>query len=292
MRRTKWLRTFASAALAALFGMTSVVEAAPAFRAAASAGKGLSPEFRSATSASAPGIAFQSAASAATNTTSLAVNLPSGTAENDVMIAAISVRPYTATITAPSGWTLVRRVNFTTLQTSSLAVYRKVATSSEASSFTWSFSGNTYAAGGIQSFSGVDTSNPVNVENGQGTSESLSHATPSVTTTVANAMLVTAHSFPSSTSWTPPSGMTEGFDVQYGSSGGPGQSIEANYGLQTVAGATGAKTATAAGDSNYIDPGTTHILALKPAQPVLTLGLPSGTTTNDVMIASVSVRPS
>ena len=39
------------------------------------------------------------------------------------MIAGISVRPYTATITAPSGWTLVRRVDFTTLQTGSLAVY-------------------------------------------------------------------------------------------------------------------------------------------------------------------------
>src|SRR5882724_9936191 len=117
----------------------------------------------------------------------------SGTAANDVMIASISVRPYTATITAPTGWTLVRRVNYTSLQTSSLAVYRRVATSSEASSFTWSFSGATYGAGGIQSFTGVDTASPVNVEAGQAVGEGMSFATPSVTTTVANAMLVSAH---------------------------------------------------------------------------------------------------
>lgn len=289
----KSLTSWGRAALgAALLGAVSMVLAAPpAFRAASSAAKGLSPEFRAASSAAAPGIAFRSASSAATNTQSLAVSLPSGTTTSDVMIAAISVRPYTATITAPSGWTLVRRVNFTTLQTSSLAVYRKVATSSESSSFTWSFSGATYAAGGIQSFTGVDTTNPVDVENGQGTSEGLTHATPSVTTTVANAMLVTAHSFPSSTTWTPPSGMTEGIDVQYGTfTDGQGQSLEANYAIQTIAGATGAKTATADGSANA-DPGTTHILALKPATPVLNVALPSGTAANDVMIAAVAFRP-
>src|SRR5258706_3486540 len=244
---TKSLTSWGRAALAAaLWGAACVaMAAAPSFRAASSAAKGMSRELRAASSASARGIAFRAAASAATTTGPLSVSLPSGTAANDVMIAAISVRPYTATITAPTGWTLVRRVNYTSLQTSSLADYRRVATSSEASSFTWTFSGATYGAGGIQSFSGVDTTSPVNVENGQGTPEGMTHATPSVTTTVANTMLVTAHSFPSSTTWTPPSGMTEGFDAQFQPVGaGVGQSIEANYAVQTVAGATTAKTAT------------------------------------------------
>jgi len=291
-RKSVWASWRRAALGVVLLGVVSMVLAAPpAFRAASSAAKGLSPEFRAASSAAAPGISFRAASSAATNTQSLAVSLPSGTAANDVMIAAISVRPYTATITAPSGWTLVRRVNYTSLQTSSLAVYRKVATSSESSSFTWSFSGATYAAGGIQSFTGVDTTAPIDVENGQGTPESLSHATPSVTTTVANAMLVTAHSFPSSTTWTPPTGMTEGIDVQYGTfTDGQGQSLEANYAIQTVAGATGAKTATADGSANA-DPGTTHILALKPATPVLNVPVPSGTSANDVMVAAVAFRP-
>src|SRR5258706_12375761 len=213
---TKSLTSWGRAALAAvLMGAACVaMAAAPALRAASSAAKGMSPEFRAASSASAPGIAFRAAASAATNTQSLAVGLPSGTAANDVMIAAISVRPYTATITAPTGWTLVRRVSYTSLQTSSLAVYRRVATASEASSFTWTFSGATYGAGGIQSFSGVDTASPVNVENGQGTPEGMTHATPSATTPGANKMLSTADAFPSSTTCTPPSGMTEGFDIQ------------------------------------------------------------------------------
>ena len=56
---------------------------------------------------------FRAAASAgvATGVTSFTVNKPTGTQENDVMIAAIAIRPYTATISAPSGWTLVRRTN-------------------------------------------------------------------------------------------------------------------------------------------------------------------------------------
>src|SRR5258706_9875470 len=150
----KSLTSWGWAALAAvLMGAACVAMAAgPSFRAASSAAKGMSPEFRAASSASAPGIAFRAAASAATNTQSLAVGLPSGTAANDVMIAAISVRPYTATITAPSGWTLVRRVNYTSLQTSSLALYKRVATASEASSFTWNFSTPTYVAVGVHRF--------------------------------------------------------------------------------------------------------------------------------------------
>src|SRR5438105_1748374 len=112
---------------------------------------------------------------------------------------------------------------------------------------------------GAQSASGVSTASPTNVATGQGTPADMTHATPSITTTVANAMLVTAHSFPSSTTWTPPSGMTEGFDAQYQPvAAGVGQSIEANYAVQTLAGATGAKTATAAGAAvDYSDPGTT-----------------------------------
>jgi hypothetical protein len=131
----------------------------------------------------------------------LSIDRPAGTAANDVLVAAISVRPSSSTITPPSGWTLVRRVNNTAGQTSSLAVYRKVAGSSEPSTFSWDVSGAAYAAGGLQAFANVDTVNPINVENGQATVSSLSHATPSISTTVANAMIVTAHSFTTSTTW-------------------------------------------------------------------------------------------
>ena len=46
------------------------------------------------------------------------------------MVAAIAIRPNTASITA-SGWTLVRRINNTNTNPNSLAVYYKVAGTSE-----------------------------------------------------------------------------------------------------------------------------------------------------------------
>ena len=46
-------------------------------------------------------------------------------------------------------------------------------------------------------FYGIDTTTPVNVENGQSTPNSTSHSTPDVTTTVNNTIVVTAHSFTS-----------------------------------------------------------------------------------------------
>ncbi|HLF79735.1 MAG TPA: RHS repeat-associated core domain-containing protein [Dehalococcoidia bacterium] len=127
-------------------------------------------------------IAFRAASSAgaASGVTSLVVNKPSGVAQNDVMVASIAVRPKTAVITPPSGWTLVRRSNNSNSNTNSLAVYTKVAGSSEPSSYTWTFDTSTGSAGGIQAFSGVDTTTPVNVETGHNSPSGLTHAAGAV----------------------------------------------------------------------------------------------------------------
>lgn len=210
-------------------------------------------------------IAFRAAASAAapSGTLSLSVNVPTGTTASDVMVASIAVRPNTAAITAPAGWTLVRRVDNASATASSLAVYYRVAGASEPANYTWTFSTSTGSAGGIQTFSNVDTAAPINVDAGQNTANGLTHTTPSVTTTVANAMLVTSHDFSSSATWTPPAGMNEAFDTASVTvPNTAGISIEGNYVLQPAAGATGTKGATA---SNDADVGNAHILALKPA---------------------------
>ena len=107
------------------------------------------------TSLAAP--AFRAAASRAAASGSLVINKPTGTVQNDVMVASIAVRPNTATITAPSGWTLVRRTDNTNSNPNSLATYYKVAGSSEPTSYTWTLGSSAGAAGGIQSFSGVNT---------------------------------------------------------------------------------------------------------------------------------------
>jgi PKD repeat protein len=258
-----------------------VTDGRPAFRAAASGSYG-------------PGIGFRAASSAATNTSSLSINRPAGTAVNDAMIASINVRPSSATIAAPTGWALVRRIDNAAGQTSlSLAVFHKVAGAGEPASYTWNVSGATWAVGGIQSFVNVDAVNPIDVENGQATPGGFTHATPSVTTTVANTMVVSSHTFATSTTWTPPTGMTEAFDVQFQPvTTNQGQSLEGNYVAQAAAGATGTKSATAAGGSGGEDIGATHILALRPNAPVLGIERPAGTSADDVMIASISARPS
>jgi hypothetical protein len=207
-------------------------------------------------------ITFRSAASADASSGSLTMNRPSGTTADDVMIAAIAVRPETGTITAPSGWTLIRRTNNANLNENSLALYYKVAGSSEPSNYTWSFSTSTGSAGGILTFYNVREDDPINVENGQNTASGLSHAAPSVTTTTTNAMLVTCHAFSSAATWSPPAGMTEVFDTASETvPNAGGISIECNRATQAGAGSTGAKTATA---SNDVDVGNAQIVALNP----------------------------
>ncbi|HEX9833054.1 MAG TPA: DUF6701 domain-containing protein, partial [Mycobacterium sp.] len=194
----------------------------------------------------------------------LIIPKPTGTVSGDFMVAAIGVRDDSVTITPPSGWTLVRRMNQGSGSDNSLAIYTKAAGGSEPATYTWNISGSNYsdAVGGIQSFSGVDTTNgPVNAEDGQSTSSSTSHATPDITPTVANTMLVTSHTFASSRTWTAPSGMTEAYDTaSLPVSNSAGQSIIGSYQPHIFL-ATGSKTATASGSS---DTGNAHILALRP----------------------------
>jgi hypothetical protein len=229
------------------------------------------------------------------------VRKPAGTVAGDVMIASIAFGLDTPTITPPTGWTLIRRITSSSKTTGfdSMAIYYRVADASDASvsSYYFTISGGASNSwvGAIQSFSGVDTSNPIDVESGQVTGVGLTHATPSVTTTGTNRLIVTTHAvYAGNLTWTPPAGMTETLDFK-GGKVSPGWSVETNYVLQAAAGATGIKTATASGPSPTYG-GLTHILALRPAASggssnTLTINKPAGVVQNDVMIASISVGP-
>jgi len=201
---------------------------------------------------------------------SLTINKPAGTIQNDVMIAPIGFSPNTLTITPPAGWTLVRRVDNANANANSLAVYRLTAGAAEPASYTWTFSAAGYLAGGIATFSGVDTTTPIDVENGNCTqagscaTATLTHRASAVTTTVTNTMVVSSHTYSSAGTWAAPGGMTEAVDVQHGD-----QSLEMNYVLQAGAGSTGNKDATA---STQADVGNAHVLALRSASTVPTPG--------------------
>ncbi len=236
---------------------------------------------------SASGITLRGASSgsAASGVLTLTINVPPGTTTNDAMVASIAIRPSAAAITPPAGWALVRRMD--NGASNSLAIYGKVATASEPASYSWTFSASTGSAGGIRSFSGVDMTAPIDIENGVSTASALNHAAPSVTTTSTNDMIVTSHGFASSATWTTPAGMTEAFDVASNAvPDGFGISVAGSHAVQAAAGATGAKTATA---SNDADTGNTHTLALR-AAPAGTayfgFGMTDGTTSRSVSTSS------
>jgi hypothetical protein len=197
------------------------------------------------------------------NGSTLSIAVPSGTVLGDVMVAAISVAPSSVPITAPAGWTLIQGVTQASGNSNRVSTFYRVATASEPASYTWGLAtAFTGAAGGILSFSGVNNTAPINVNAGQATPSALTHTAPSVTTTVANDMLVTVHEYASARSWTPPSGMIEAVDIASRAANNSGITLEMNYLLLGAVGATGTKTATA---SSAADTGATVAIALRPA---------------------------
>jgi hypothetical protein len=201
-------------------------------------------------------ITFRGAASAG-GVGTLTIAKPAGVLDNDVMIAAIAFDGgSTNAITAPPGWTLVRRINNGV--GIGLAVYRKVA-ANEGASYTWTDNLAQEMSGGIQVYTGVDTTTPIDVEAGQPTPDATVLSTPSITTTGANEMLVTSFAILQPTTFTPPAGETQRYQV-LSTGGGDTTTSEGNDQLQAAAGATGVKTATTA-DNGL---GAAHILALRP----------------------------
>jgi hypothetical protein len=196
-----------------------------------------------------------SATSVPVNT--IVIDKPAGVTTNDVLLAGISVRG-NPTITPPSGWTLVRSDTSTTVLLQS--VYRKVAGGSEPASYSWTFSEPIGSAvGGIAAYSGVATTTPVDVNGGQANASSTSVTAPSVTTTVANTMLVGFFGTANDATFTAASGMTERYDVDAdGTNQFGGEGADQS---QAAAGASGTRVATASVAAVNIG----QLVALKPS---------------------------
>ncbi len=222
----------------------------------------------------------------------LTLNVPGGTQAGDVMVATIATRPGNSNpanqnakkVCEPTGWTLVRDTTNNAGGATGgtgmrLQTYMRVATGAEPASYTWYAQLNNPSVvpatvfvsgvGGIVAYSGVDNTTPLDVEGGNTTGNSYSHTGNSLTTTVANTMLVASHSFLSADTWTPPAGMTERVD-QSAPPAPPdnavGVALEMSEEARPAAGATGNKTAVASGGSGT-DSGIVHMLALRPAPP-------------------------
>lgn len=173
--------------------------------------------------------------------TQITVAKPVSTVGNDVLIASIAVNGGApATVTPPTGWNLISRTDNDT--DVSIISYWKVAGNSEPAAYTWTINSQTRAIGGITRYSGVDTSNPVDVVGGA-SNRSTTAIAPSITTTSANDQIVTLFAFNAGVTNTGHFSTPAGMNEKYDTTNTPfGPSLASHDALQAVAGPSGSKS--------------------------------------------------
>ena len=183
------------------------------------------------------------------------ITKPAGTLRGDVMVAYVVVRTAGNIITPPAGWKLVRRRD--SGSSISTASYVKVAGSAEPASYTWSFGTADEASGGIASYSGVNTTTPVDASHAQYNRLSSNDDNTGVTTTTANDLLVYAVGITVTTTVNDPAGFTQEWSTTSHSS----TTSEMSQELFPTIGATGTLHGTHNGGANS---NITLLIALKP----------------------------
>ena len=121
------------------------------------------------------------------NGTNLSIDVPPGFAENDLLIAVLVTDADEAHAT-PSGWTQIDTGTGDGRVT--LTVWWKLASSSEPSSYNFTWGSGERAYGWIMRFTGHDTANPIHTFATDSGSSSNAPPTPAVTTTVDNCMIL------------------------------------------------------------------------------------------------------
>ena len=242
-----------------------------------------------------------------TGSTSVTVNKPTGTAEGHVMLAVVGVRGGSGvTVSAPAGWTQINTNNSgTTLRSTT---FYKVAGASEGSSYTFTWSGSNKASGVISTYSGVDTSSPINAQASQANSSSMAMTISGPLSTVESTVMVAMYSHAAGTSSLTDDchgGMTiRGYSASTGSTANTRTTSAMQDSRQPTPGArSNCKMQT---DIAAVNIG--HMVVLAPATPPpiahigtaggnngggsasITVNKPSGTAQNQVMIAIIGVR--
>jgi prepilin-type N-terminal cleavage/methylation domain-containing protein len=131
-------------------------------------------------------------AKAASDLTSLAVPVPSGTTTGDLLITAVATDGSTeSTISPPAGWTLLDRGVYNSAVT--LGAWWKIAGASEAGPvFTWT--GSEQAYGWMMRFTGHNAANPINAFSTSGQTD-IAPISPAVITTLSNCMILRLGAF-------------------------------------------------------------------------------------------------
>jgi hypothetical protein len=155
---------------------------------------------------------------AANAATSLPFSKPAGTAQGDLLLAIVSHQGGNQrNITPPSGWTIVPNTDYRDSNNVRIHGYYRIAGASEPASYIFTLTGGSGQdmAGGILDLTGAGTSAPINASGGQsnGGPNSKAVPAPSITTTVANTLLVYAGSANVASTFTPPGQMIESWDL-------------------------------------------------------------------------------
>lgn len=188
-------------------------------------------------------IAFRQKAIAGSSSgvTSVVLAVPTGTVDGDVMVAVVELSLSAQTVSTPSGWTALDSAN----TGPTVATFRKVA-ASEPANYTFSWSGSAVVSGSIASYSGCNTSAPVNAHGALNrTVGSTTVTANSVTTSVDGCMVLFVGGINTNSAWTGPTSYTQRAVPQNGASA----AVIAEF-AQTSAGAVGSIAATASVSGN------------------------------------------
>jgi len=187
-----------------------------------------------------------------TSTTSVTVNTPSGVQAGHLLVAHIAWESNSNLISSvPADWTQIFNATAGT-RAIRHALYYKVATASEPTSYTWSLSSAVEAIGFIIAFSGVDTASPIgNYSNSTSTSSSTSHTAPAINIQAAGNWAIHCAATAYGTTYTPPSGYTERYDTRTGT-GSANIAATLSTKEYTAVGSTGNITATSANADYFV----------------------------------------
>ena len=196
-------------------------------------------------------VAFRAAAvqTPSGNGTSTVVNKPTGTLDDDIMIANIYVEDDVA-VTAPTGWTLIANLDHPT-STFDIHVYWKRA-ASEGANYTWTHN-NTWRNGMISSFIGcITTGDPQDATATNANGTASPEVAAAITTVTNDAMAVISSGAFTTNNW--------GLDADWNEAG-EDDDVHMAYRAMPTAGATDAASFTLSGGGNW----NALTIALKPA---------------------------
>jgi hypothetical protein len=229
-------------------------------------------------------VAFRAVAtnSATSSPGSITITKPTGTVDNDVMLAVLSGDG--GSITPPAGWTIVQSLPATDAD-QIFEVYRKVA-ATEGPSYQFNLSGVFEVVAAILTYSGADTTSPINASSeragGSDEADPQTVIATAITPSVDNCMIVYFGSVDltntATVAWTHPSGYTERVDEDGANGLCP---LEVAELLQTSAASTGAVSAVADNNNSRTGETLAILVALTPAGGAAS-GQPTGARNSGV----------